>query len=236
MKKIFCFDIDGTLAPDTQPLGIDIIKSLQILSNKYILILASGKPSNYIYGIIKQCGIKQDNLIIIGENGGTIDVGDKFPTNKSFSFSNALILQQYSKVIQKVQEKYTIWLQPNQINLSIFPINIDKDYNGILNIMKDNKIKEVNIIEHWNAIDYVPINVNKYNGILKALELINLDRKKCELYCFGDGNNDIEMLDNADKAFVVGNKISIDNAKYLKDYLEVAKTVENIIKEMKSKD
>lgn len=73
-----------------------------------------------------------------------------------------------------------------------------------------NKLETKNICKITNVsnkfIDADNIYVNKYEGIKKVIELIGpIDPKN--VYCFGDSNNDIEMLDN------VFNSVCMDNAK-----------------------
>ena len=46
-------------------------------------------------------------------------------------------------------------------------------------------------------------NVSKATGILKVLELLNIDVK--ESYAFGDGKNDIEMFQTVNVAIAMGN-------------------------------
>lgn len=65
--------------------------------------------------------------------------------------------------------------------------------------------KHAKITSWWErAVDIIPVNGGKGAGIKKMLEYYNLD--KSEAMAFGDGNNDIEMLQ------AVGTGIAMANA------------------------
>lgn len=106
------------------------------------------------------------------------------------------------------------------------------DYDSILKInfivSKENNsklIEEIKNLKHYNKVSLIPSSihfielvdksVSKYNGILKALEYLNI--KEYELIAIGDYINDIHMLKNSDIAFVPEN--AEESVKEVADYI-----------------
>lgn len=76
----------------------------------------------------------------------------------------------------------------------------EADYPSILNGVSGAKITA-----WWDrAVDIIPASSGKGMGIRKILEYYHLERS--EAMAFGDGNNDIEMLE------VVGIGVAMENA------------------------
>lgn len=93
-ERIFCFDIDDTLAKNNEEIKENIIEQLNILSTKSKVILVSGKSISYIQAITRQAKTKTEYLI--GENGGSIFIGNKFPP-KNFKLLASIELNQELK-------------------------------------------------------------------------------------------------------------------------------------------
>lgn len=75
-----------------------------------------------------------------------------------------------------------------------------KDYSELMK-----NVSSAKITAWWDrAVDIIPANSGKGNGIEKILEYYHLD--KSEALAFGDGNNDIEMLQS------VGLGVAMENA------------------------
>lgn len=75
----------------------------------------------------------------------------------------------------------------------------EKDFEEILR-----GVLGARIAVSWDrAVDVIPANGSKAEGIQKVLEYFNIDR--AEALAFGDGNNDIEMLQLVGTGVAMGN-------------------------------
>ena len=228
MDKVLLFDIDDTIAYRNKKIPDKLIKELQKLSLKYHIVFVSGKPSCYIYGMLRQ--IEYINKIsVIGENGATISIGSNFPPEIYYKYTleNKLNLQ-FSEIKSNLIKRYgdNIWFQPNEINLTIFPKSIElinDIYNYILNLIDENII----IYKHSDSVEILPAYINKKEAVLKYLELQNLNQTLVDIHAFGDSNNDLPMFDISNHIYLIGNKlrlkenhISIQNIDSLIKYLK----------------
>lgn len=74
-----------------------------------------------------------------------------------------------------------------------------KDYPAILD-----GVRAAKIAAWWDrAVDIIPVTSGKGIGIQKILDFFHIDRS--ESMAFGDGNNDIEMLEAAGHGVAMGN-------------------------------
>lgn len=79
------------------------------------------------------------------------------------------------------------------------------------------------------SIDIVDHNASKATGIKTLIEKANL--KGIPTYAFGDGNNDIPMLDYVDHPIVMGN--GLDNVKEHAEFVTTDNTNHGIVKGLK---
>mgnify|MGYP001615582691 FL=1 len=126
MIKLIVFDIDNTLAFPNQPVDERLVQQLRLIESQGIKIaLISGKPACYISGFARQLGLTRP--IIIGENGAILYSSAKFPPEKEISMVSIEEQNILSPLIESVKKRLieeftdTIWIQPNLINLTIFP-------------------------------------------------------------------------------------------------------------------
>ena len=80
-KHVVILDVDGVLAKHGQPVSSEVSRLVREISQRSLIVLASGKPASYLEGLSR--GIGLSNVIIIGENGGII----YFPRKGRKSFS-----------------------------------------------------------------------------------------------------------------------------------------------------
>lgn len=68
-----------------------------------------------------------------------------------------------------------------------------------------------------NCLDIANLNANKAQGIFATLKRLNIDRS--EVICFGDGENDIEMVSEVGLGIAMGNSEPevLKNAAYITD-------------------
>jgi len=219
-NKLLIFDIDGTLCDINKPINNILLNTLQNISKQHQVVLASGKPSGYISGLIRQLGL--DDCIAIGENGGTIMYNSTFPPKKYYQINVSDTVQQiFFKIKKKYSKEFnqTIWFQPNDVNLTVFPIDIN-NINKIHLFAKEFENININTYYHKDSVDFTPKGFDK--GTAVDILLKELKYSKEDLYIFGDGSNDLPMLVKTNNSFLINSKL--DNFKpkqYFNNYEEL---------------
>lgn len=205
--KMIVFDVDGTLSDHDKSISRYVSDILRGLDGKGIkVVLISGKNISYLSGLARGLGITDP--LVIGENGALI-----FESNNQLEIRLASPDTQIEEIKNRVLEKYRqkIWIQPNTLCFTVFPKNKD-DLAEIYDYI-DNFVHEQNrliLMKHTDAIDLIPKNVSK----VRALTFVkkNLGIKTEEIIAFGDSPSDIPMSPEVKIFFVIGNKITADNA------------------------
>lgn len=111
-------------------------------------------------------------------------------------------LKDFDSVLPSIKEK----IEGNILVASIF-IKNEEERKYIIN-----EFNNCNVTWwHDMSCDIIPKNASKMRGILKMLEIVNIN--KDEVLAIGDGGNDIEMISNIPHSVAMGNAVeSIKNA------------------------
>lgn len=225
MKKICFFDIDGTLLdhdkklPDSakeaikalrengvyvaiatgrapfmfeelrEELGIDSYVSFngQFVVHENEVIFKNPLSKNALHKLYEQADIKNHPLVFMNEHEvrGTVD---------------------YSQHVQETLMAFQLehpqrderFFEENDIYQTLFYCS-DEEESHFQNISEDIRY----IRWHPVCVDVVPSNGSKANGILKFIEKAGF--KMENVYAFGDGLNDIEMLRTVGTGIAMGN-------------------------------
>ncbi len=216
-SKLVILDIDGTLCDINRPIQSNLLTTLQEISQKHQIVLASGKPFGYIAGLIRQLGL--DNCMAIGENGGTIMYGASFPPKAYYQIEVSTNVQEiFFKIKQEYSKKFkqTIWFQPNDVNLTVFPLDISK-INVIHKFAKEFENSEINTYYHKDSVDFTPKGFDKGTAVDIMLKELNFNVD--DLYVFGDGSNDLAMLRKTKNAFLINSKLDgFESKEYFESY------------------
>jgi len=225
-SKLLIFDIDGTLCDINQPINSELVKTLQYISKRHQVVLASGKPFGYIAGFIRQLGL--DNCLAIGENGGTVIYGTTFPPK---SYYQVEVSERVQKIFFQIKKDYSkkfkqsIWFQPNDVNLTIFPLDIN-NISKIHDFAKKFQDSEINIYFHKDSVDFTAKGFDKGTAVNILLKKLNFSLN--DLYIFGDGSNDLPMLNKTKKSFLINSKLNNFEPKaYFKNYGELELYLKN---------
>jgi len=228
IKKLFIFDIDGTLCDINQPINNELLNTLQAVSQNHQVVLASGKPFGYLAGFIRQLGL--ENCMAIGENGGTVVYGTTFPPKSYYQIDVSSEIQKILFEIKKQYSqkfKHTIWFQPNDVNLTVFPLDINQ-IDKIHNFAKQFDYECINTYYHKDSVDFTPKGLDKGRAVDILLERLNFTVN--ELYVFGDGSNDLPMLMKTKNAFVVNSIIDgFEPKEYFRDYTDLSDYLETFV-------
>ena len=254
MKKIIAMDLDGTLLNDDKVCPESTKKYLQKLKDDgHIIVIATGrilksakditdgaKFTNYIISdsgssiydtkyknMISENTIKQSDVIKICKkyesDWGILEICDKkwcnVYTNQKYE------PREYDKLIINLEE----FFKSNQeiTHISIIPKQncvyqiIDKLKNELPNL----KISLMQ--DSFSDLKYIEIHnndINKFNGIKLIANKENIENK--DIICFGDGLNDIEMIEKSGIGVAMGNALS--DIKQIADFTTLSNNEEGI--------
>ncbi len=225
MKKVFFFDIDGTLLPLDQDVVTKKTKYAisELLKQNYEVFIATGKSIMHAKWVGDAIGVNN----FIATNGQVMF------RNNEVIYENGLDIEDL-KLWERITKKRQVTLGfQGSFNCGIFDgtkENYEKakkffsdvtiEYPGIIDaIPTEYKVGQMWIIgdieginpnpEKYNVVkwphtgaDVLPVGVNKAVGIKQYLEKIDHNVKT---YAFGDGHNDLEMFDFVDVAVAMDN-------------------------------
>jgi len=253
--KIIFFDIDGTLIDmKKKQISKKMLATLKALKDKNILLcIATGRsplalpnfkdgtfdvfltfngsycfnqsesiyenpiPQKDINQIIKN-GQAINRPVAIATKDTTIANGKDQDLIEYFSFANQepIVSTDFDATIQN-EKIYQLMMGSRK-----------EDYEEIMRGTTDSKITA-----WWDrAVDIIPANGGKGIGIDKILNYYNLD--KSQAIAFGDGNNDIEMLNAVGWGLAMGN--ASDDLKAVSDEVIGSVTDDGIYEFCKDND
>jgi len=210
MHKLLVFDLDGTLANVGKSMvNTDVEKLIALEKAGYTIAICSGKPSYYLCGFARQLGLQEP--ILVGENGATFQFGIELPPKRYevYPYSDAAKAQRnMMKALIDRECGDKIWYQPNEVELSPFPKDVETfELMQQLIDEKRSLLDELEIYRHIDCFDLIPKSINKYNGLSYLTKLMELESK--DVIAVGDGVNDIPMFEFADVAIGIAGSDSI---------------------------
>lgn len=226
MIKAIFFDIDGTLISGKRPyIKKEVIEGLKRLREKEIkLFVASGRHMLELeelklmeqfafdgYLLLNGGYCQVDNQIIYDNKISEEDVKEIIHVIKEkhdpclFIENDKMYINFVNERVKEAQASISTMIPPisQEINLNnIYQIDPYVDEKEIKEIMKNTKNVKVT---KWHdyAYDIVPLNGGKATAI-HAIQK-HFGYQKEEMMAFGDGHNDIEMLDAVGYPIVMEN-------------------------------
>jgi hypothetical protein len=233
MKKALFFDIDGTLldiGSGIEKIPNGVIKQIRRLQDKgYYLFVASGRPKAFISETLLDAGF--DGYILC--NGAHVEFKGKMILKKPLQFDK---IKNLIHIFEQNDSEYILecddycYLDSKYKDLDAFyktaVINEDKisySFNKEENILKTLKLEvlinknreeilklvkeDFSYDDHGTngILEIFSKDISKANGISKVLEYLNIDRENS--YAFGDGLNDIEMIEYVGCGIAMGNAV-----------------------------
>ena len=228
MKKLLVFDLDGTLCPLGKGLLAEDIARLKELEQAgYGISICSGKTTFYLSGLTRQLELEYPYLV--GENGATYQFGPELPPERYYEYpvskeAKAQIRRMRDMIDDELEGK--IWYQPNTVVLTPFPKQ-PETFEVIQKMIDDNldNLSELIIYRHVDCFDFIPNNINKYNGVKYLAELLEITAD--DMIAFGNGANDIPMFEFAGTTVGIGEEfmqghaqgtVAGDTNSYKQDY------------------
>ncbi len=225
--RLICFDVDYTLLSDDQqllPETEQIIKKLQSQGIK--TILATGKNLNATRDIVNRldlndplifsngCIIQYRDGKIFSQKGisaekarEVVQLGDARGMDMMISVPNEIIVKKDGPFFRKL-EKYgnsnllevNDWSEiESDLDRILKIVFVDEDNNRLLDMDKILQDTISDGIETCHSLpillEVLPSGVSKGSALKKVAEFLNYPREA--IIAFGDGNNDIEMIEFA---------------------------------------
>lgn len=224
-KKLFLFDIDGTLYDNKNGnIPQSTIDALRKLSLNHHLGIATGRSEFMLYSIEEIIDLFSSFVLINGQlikakgkviYSDAIKVDDIKNITKQMDELNVIYGYQGSldEAISRYDEKAKYAFE--RIGLH-FP-KIDKDYylyKDVYQLWALCESEKAKILKDRNpnfqfikwldvGYDILPVKANKWKGIERLIAYLGIN--KDDVIVFGDGDNDFEMLQHAAIGIAMGN-------------------------------
>ncbi|MBI0578326.1 Cof-type HAD-IIB family hydrolase [Neobacillus cucumis] len=237
MKKIVFFDIDGTLLDHEKKLPTSTKKAIQLLKDSGVYVaIATGRAPFMFESIRKELGIDS----YVSYNGQFVvfegEVIYENPLNQTELEKLLIETEQngHPLIVMNEQTMKATVKQHPFIDISLGTLNFPhpeqdaafyknrKIYQSLLfcedkeELVYFNHYPKFNFIRwHDYSVDVLPKGGSKAEGIKKMIERLGFELK--DVYAFGDGLNDLEMLKAVGTSVAMGN--GVPEAKEHADYI-----------------
>ena len=237
--KMMVFDLDGTLLDNNGNMPSENIKYLNKLKEDgFIVAIATGRVLSSAYKILNNVDCVN---YIISDTGSKIYNLDRkeFIYNKTISKNIAIkLLNLYNEKFKCIEicnnkgyYKYTLQLQENidkkqllndidEIDHMIIGLKNNEYTIEMYNFIKnhffdfDCMITQDSIADNkW--LEILPKGASKYNAIIKLANYLNISTE--EIMVFGDGLNDLEMIEKCKHGVAMAN--ALDEVKEKATYI-----------------
>ncbi|TVP92441.1 Cof-type HAD-IIB family hydrolase [Alkalibacterium sp.] len=225
-KKLFVFDIDGTLLDDNKNLPESTRNAVTSLMEHHEVAIATGRNRTMAMEVIKDLGV--NNYIVC--NGAAA-----YYQNDSI-YTNSLDKEELNQLINMADENGHQMIYETVDNLRRrssepnsrmvngmhhvgFPVpDFDKDYYKSQSLVQclifytkeeaelyeNNKFSQFRFVRwHDAGVDVLPADGSKYETITRLAQHIGVDNQN--IIAFGDGFNDIEMIRHVGTGVAMGN-------------------------------
>ena len=232
-RKYIFFDIDGTLT-DANP-GGKILESTyrtleQLKANGHFVAIATGRAQYMAMDAAKEAHI--DCLVTDGGNGITLHNELQYIKPIDFVQANRVIDQcieyHYPFAVALKNEAILYTNQKNQ-SKQMLPTKLIEDENIDFHQVKEifkifiscseeeEKLLDLGTLDYMRYFkgQVIVEPVEKYQGILEMVHLLKCNEK--DIVVFGDGLNDISMIQKAPLGIAMGN--AIDEVKEVADFV-----------------
>jgi Cof subfamily protein (haloacid dehalogenase superfamily) len=227
MKKIVFFDIDGTLLDQEKKLPRSTKKAIQLLKENGVFVaIATGRAPFMFTSLKKELDIDSfvsfNGQYVVFENEAIYKNPLKQSELERFlqdTKTNEHPLIFMNELTMKATTHYHPYIETSMGSL-LFPhpdedksFFVDNEIYQSLLFCKENEEKfyfenfsEFDFIRwHPYSVDILPKGGSKAEGIKKMIDRLGFDLK--DVYAFGDGLNDLEMLKAVGTGVAMGNGV-----------------------------
>jgi len=193
--KAVAFDIDGTLTSRDRSLELVAVESIRLLTVP--VVLATGNILCFAAALAVTIG---NISAVIAENGGIVTDG------KSKIVSGDI--DACHRAAREIEGKGVLALKRINSGERVTEIAYSRDTLSVSDIELLRKLvaqccHDVTVVDSGFALHIKDAHVNKGVGLAKVAELFNIPLN--EFAAFGDGENDVKMLEMAGMGIAVGN-------------------------------
>jgi len=246
-KPIVFFDIDGTLLNDEKKIPASTKKAVRLLQEQGIhTVIATGRVPKMFYWIQKELNI--DSYVAM--NGQYVVFKGKevyanpinpelLHTLSTITASNGDALAYCSHIDYKVSQRNHPFIESGFDSLMMPYPEVDQEYYKHLSIYQGHlycehkdaqtyfdQFPDFSFVKwHDNAYDILPKGASKAVGILKMLEVLDINKENS--FAFGDGLNDLEMLMLVGTGVAMGN--AVPEAKAVADVITTSSSNDGIL-------
>lgn len=240
MKKNIIFDLDGTICFDGVKIDERLVDNIIRLVNTENVIFASARPIRDMLPVLERHK-ELTTCCMIGGNGTIIKHNDVVYTeniNKKVVDNIVALTQELGHKVL-IDSKWNYYYNGDESHSLYTRVDVNKkavnlSYDRLEEIIKVvvlyNEVEKnvltkyddylrgyhTNVYESEKMFDVLPADVNKFTALNKHFEIMEK-----EYIAFGNDINDIELLKNAKRGYVVGNTIEMNQCENL--------TIENLI-------
>jgi Cof subfamily protein (haloacid dehalogenase superfamily) len=240
------FDLDGTLLNRTSQLDDEVVQALhQIRQNGILPVIATGRGHFELDELMAQSGITS----AIAMNGQFIIVEGETIYHEPMATDSIRKLKQVVDAKNQAlafYDKDSYWvsemtpLVKSAYGYTDAPLPLVNDTRFLTDevnmlLVFTDQISDVDyyrdLVPEFNyfkntpfSIDIINAGSNKGTGVQKVLDLLNFTG---ETYGFGDGPNDLHLLEVVDHATAMGN--AIPELKAIADFVSTANTNHGIV-------
>ncbi|MGM8366226.1 Cof-type HAD-IIB family hydrolase [Virgibacillus sp. W0181] len=235
-KQIVFFDIDGTIYDEDKQIPLSTEKAIKTLQgNGIYVVIATGRPTFMFEGLRKRLGIDSyisytgQQVVFEGET-----LYEKPLCKHGFEkLYKESVAGNYPMILMSDMEmKATVAEAPLVINtldrLKYRYPEVDLDFYNRQRIFQALLFSEGGNVERWQenhdafhfihwgngTLDVLPKGGSKAIGMRKILDATGINRQNS--IAFGDGMNDLEMIQKAGIGVAMGN--SVDQLKQIADH------------------
>lgn len=228
MKKAFFFDIDGTLLIHKDNIiPENTIKELQRLKKLgYDLFIASGRPTAFVSKRIKDLDFTGYILC----NGAHVEINHQLIDEKPLPYDDVKALITFLDGIDceyNFETATNCYIDEKFKRLHHFFLSCDINFQQLLTIFDQEEVMHRTLkieigtsqgeeVENYirdrfcydshgtqDSFEIFSSQVSKASGIQKAIEYLGIPLENC--YAFGDGLNDMEMIQYVGHGIAMGN-------------------------------
>lgn len=233
-QRIIFFDIDGTLLDSNKQLPDSTKRSIeQLKRDGHIVAIATGRAPFMFHDLLQE--LELDTYVSYN--------GQYVVLKNEVIFTNPLQMDSLVDLTKEALErKHPVVFMDHEdmkanvpehpyIDESFLTLKIKQHptydphyyqgrnlYQSLLfceegeEVYYENKYKDFHFIRwHPLSVDIVPSDGSKAVGISKMIDLLNID--PANVYAFGDGLNDMDMLENVENSIAMGNALDEVKAK-----------------------
>ncbi|MDR1033894.1 MAG: HAD family hydrolase [Bifidobacteriaceae bacterium] len=257
MKKLIAMDCDGTIVDHTFVLKPELIEvAHKLVDAGHELVLATGRPTVLTVPVQKDLGVPEGNLAVCSNGAITISYAPDTSSGYNIVSKASFSPKEFLLIVMEHMPDAFVGVEPIGESHFLVNRNVEdhklgadqevvpfeqlyaKDVSRVIIYDPDGKTREfadkieelgleqISYAIGWNEwLDIAPYNISKASALEPVRKRLNIPHENT--YAFGDGMNDITMLEWA--AIGVALKNSFSETKAVAQYIAGDVSKEGIV-------